>query len=174
MARPEIEPKTALGARLREFRKKLGDPDRDEIAKRLGVSKNTLASYERGETEPTAAVMAAYRREFGGSLVWLVTGEGPIFDDPSSAPAPTEAFDVVLLQRIGDMVQATFVELKQTPPPRAITGEAGRLYNELLQMVADIRDEELVEAVLPVVRARFKKRLQEAAAEPGSGKRSAS
>ncbi|RVG68525.1 helix-turn-helix domain-containing protein [Sinorhizobium meliloti] len=174
MARPEIEPKTALGARLREFRKKLGDPDREEVAKRLGVSKNTLASYERGETEPTAAVMAAYRREFGASLLWLVTGEGAMFDDPSSAPAPKQAFDIVLLQRIGDEVQATLIELKQKAPTRAVTAEAGRLYNELLQMVSDIRDEELVEAVLPVIRARFKKRLQQAAADPGSGKRSAS
>lgn len=174
MARPEIEPKTALGARLREFRKKLGDPDREEVAKRLGVSKNTLASYERGETEPTAAVMAAYRREFGASLLWLVTGEGAMFDDPSSAPDRNKGFDIALLQRIGDEVQTVFIQVKQKAPPRAITAEAGRLYNELLQMVSDIRDEELVEAVLPVIRARFKKRLQEAAAEPGSGKRSAS
>ncbi|WPJ67980.1 c repressor [Sinorhizobium phage StopSmel] len=173
MARPEIEPKTALGARLREFRRKLGDPDRDDVAKRLAVSKNTLASYERGDTEPTAAVMDAYRREFGASLLWLVSGEGGMFSDPSAAPAPVETFDVMLLQRIGDIVQATFSELKQTPPPRAITGEAGRLYNELLQMVPDTRDQEVVDAVLQVIRSRFKKRLQEASSEPGSGKRSA-
>lgn len=97
-----------------------------------------------------------------------------MFDDPSSAPAPKQAFDIVLLQRIGDEVQATLIELKQKAPTRAVTAEAGRLYNELLQMVSDIRDEELVEAVLPVIRARFKKRLQQAAADPGSGKRSAS
>lgn len=97
-----------------------------------------------------------------------------MFDDPSSAPDRNKGFDIALLQRIGDEVQTVFIQVKQKAPPRAITAEAGRLYNELLQMVSDIRDEELVEAVLPVIRARFKKRLQEAAAEPGSGKRSAS
>ncbi|OAP40261.1 helix-turn-helix domain-containing protein [Sinorhizobium saheli] len=87
--------------------------------------------------------------------------------------APNTGLNIALLQRLSDLVQAVFQECKQSAPPRAITAEAGNLYNELLQMVVDIHDEEVVEALLPVLRARFKKRLDEAAARPGSGKRSA-
>lgn len=172
MARPETAPKTALGARLREVRRAFDDPERDEWAARLGVSKNTIASYERGETEPTASVLAAYRKALGVNVGWLVTGQGEMFEEPSLAPAPRDQVDIVLLQRLGDTVQAVFVECKQTAPARAITEETGRLYNELLRMVPDIRDRDIVDAVIPVLRQRFKERI--AHAEPGTGKRSAS
>lgn len=95
-----------------------------------------------------------------------------MFDDPSKAPAPSTAVDIVLLQQLHDTVQAVFVECKQTPPPRAVTAEAGELYNQLLGMVSDIRDKAVVAALIPVLRDRFKERIVNA--EPGAGKRSAS
>lgn len=143
------------------------------MAEKIGVSKSALASYERGESEPSASALEAYRREYGLNVVWLISGEGGgMFTDPSKAPAPRTGFDIVLLQRLHDLVQAVFVECKQTPPPRAVTAEAGDLYNQLLGMVADIRDESVVDALIPVLRARFKERV--ASAEPGTGKREAS
>ncbi len=95
-----------------------------------------------------------------------------MFDDMSKAPAPSIGVDIVLLQKLHDTVQAVFVECKQTPPPRAVTAEAGELYNQLLGMVSDIRDKAVVTALIPVLRERFKERI--ANAEPGSGKLSAS
>lgn len=64
---------------MRIIRKQFGDPERDEFAARLGVSKNTLASYERGETEPTASVLATYSSTLGININWLVTGKGEMF-----------------------------------------------------------------------------------------------
>lgn len=87
MARPEAAPKTALGSRLREIRRSLGDPDREEFATRLGVSKNTLASYERGETEPTASILAAYVSNFGVTTEWLVFGSGEFVSSGRLMPA---------------------------------------------------------------------------------------
>jgi transcriptional regulator with XRE-family HTH domain len=142
------------------------------VAQRLGVSKNTIASYERGETEPAASALAAYRAVYGASPIWIISGEGPMFDDMSKAPAPSIGVDIVLLQKLHDTVQAVFVECKQTPPPRAVTAEAGELYNQLLGMVSDIRDNAVVTALIPVLRERFKERIVNA--EPGSGKLSAS
>ena len=84
-----------------------------------------------------------------------------------------QGIDVVLLQRLGDVVLTVFVECKQKPPQRAITREAGNLYNELQQLVSDWTDNEVVEALIPIVRERFKKRLLSAADAPGTGKRSA-
>ncbi|MCT6880682.1 MAG: helix-turn-helix domain-containing protein [Commensalibacter sp.] len=79
MARPENEAKTALGNRLRSVRKAVGDPDRSAFAKSIGVSKNSLAAYERGENEPTASTLAAYASTYGICLQWLITGESEMF-----------------------------------------------------------------------------------------------
>lgn len=96
-----------------------------------------------------------------------------MLDDPSKAPAqPAPAFDIALLQRIGDRVHAIFVECRQRSPVRADLAEAGNIYNELVKIVPDVRDEKMVDAVLPVLLERFRQRI--ATAEPGSGKRSAS
>ncbi|MDX3978925.1 hypothetical protein [Shinella sp.] len=91
-----------------------------------------------------------------------------MFDDPAKAPAPAANFDIVLLQQLHDTVQAVYIECKRTPPPRAVTADAGELYNELLGMVADVRDRAVVTALLPVLRDRFKERISKA--EAGSSK----
>lgn len=91
-----------------------------------------------------------------------------------SGSAGSAGVDIVLLERLSDQVQAVFIECEQSAPPRAITAAAGNLYNELLHTIVDIHDQEIVEAVLPVLRARFKKHLKEVAASAGTGKLSAS
>lgn len=55
MAKPGNEAKTAFGNRFRSVRKAVGTPDRSTVAKSIGVSKNSLAAYKRGENEPTAS-----------------------------------------------------------------------------------------------------------------------
>ena len=172
MARPEVDPKTPLGRRLRDVRSRLEFEEREAFASELGISKAALAYYERGERVPDATALSSYRTKFGVSLSWLITGEGEMFDDPSKAPAPSTGVDIVLLERLHDTVHSVFIECKQTPPPRAVTAEAGELYNQLLGMVADIRDKAVVDALIPVLRERFKERV--ASAGPGSGKREAS
>lgn len=79
MARPEVEPKTPLGKRLREVRAAAGDPERDEFAIQLGINKSSVANYERGERIPDADTLAAYSRMFSVNLNWLVNGEGQMF-----------------------------------------------------------------------------------------------
>jgi transcriptional regulator with XRE-family HTH domain len=165
--------KTPLGDRLAQTREKLGfSQQRAAFAETVGLTEPMLGYYERGDRTPDALALSAYRTTHGVSLTWLITGDGEMFDDPSKAPAPSAGVDIVLLQQLHDTVQSVFVECKQTPPPRAVTAEAGELYNQLLGMVADIRDKAVVSALLPVLRERFKERV--ANAEPGTGKREAS
>ncbi len=187
MARPEIEPKTELGRRLREIRAHFKVEEREAFAARLGISKQALANYERGERVPDASVLEAYRATYGVNLNWLLSGAGDMIEatpasaDGGIAPAapaddqrrPTTDLNIALLQRLSDLVESVFAESGQALPNRAITGEAGKLYAELSRTIYDLADEEVVEAVLPVLRGRLKKRVLEAAGEPGSGKRSA-
>ncbi|MGO1161700.1 S24 family peptidase [Brucella sp. C7-11G] len=92
MARPETPSKTPLGERLRELRRRLGDPERDVFSEQLGVSKNTLVNYEKGDTEPTASVLDAYRYKFGANVLWIITGEGEMFSESATV---TDGVDMV-------------------------------------------------------------------------------
>ncbi|MBB4955339.1 phage repressor protein C with HTH and peptisase S24 domain [Agrobacterium vitis] len=89
MARPEIEPKTPLGMRLREVRAHLKIEDRDVFASQVGLSKGGLAHYERGERVPDASVLQAYRENFGVNANWLLTGQGSMFSEDVASDAPT-------------------------------------------------------------------------------------
>lgn len=80
LSRPETHPKTPLAARLRKVRKDSGDPDRSVFADRLGISKNTIAFYERGERTPDANVLEAYHKLTNVDLNWLICG-GPLTND---------------------------------------------------------------------------------------------
>ncbi|MDO6967027.1 helix-turn-helix domain-containing protein [Rhizobium alvei] len=157
-----------IGDRLTLVRKTRGFPSREAFAEAFGIPKRTLEKYEQGVSELPTRLQQWLATVHGVNLTWLMTGAGDMFDDPSKAPPPAANFDIVLLQKLHDAVQAVYVECKRTPPPRAITADAGELYNELLGMVGDIRDKAVVTAVIPILRDRFKERISKA--EPGSTK----
>ncbi len=161
--------KTPLGDRLMQVREKLGfSQQRAAFAQTVGLTEPMLGYYERGDRTPDALSLSAYSTAHNISLSWLIAGQGDMFEDPAKAPAPNTGVDIVLLQQLHDTVQAVYVQLKRTPPPRAVTADAGELYNELLGMVADVRDKAVISALIPVLRDRFKERI--ANAEPGSSK----
>lgn len=80
MARPESEPKTALGARLRAVRRHFGD-NGGAFALRVGLIESTIAKYERGDRVPDADTLAAYRTKLNVDMNWLATGEGQMFGE---------------------------------------------------------------------------------------------
>lgn len=61
--------------RLKLLRKRLG-LTQEKFAERLGIKRNTVATYEIGRNEPIDAVISLICREFGVNEVWLRTGEG--------------------------------------------------------------------------------------------------
>lgn len=67
-----------LGERIKKVRKAL-DLTQQEFADRIGSKRNTVATYEMGRTEPSAAVISLVCREFNVSETWLRTGEGEMF-----------------------------------------------------------------------------------------------
>lgn len=93
LARPEVEPKTELGKRLRAVRAAIGMEDRDLFAERTGISKSTIANYERGDRTPDASMLERYREVWEVDLNWLVAGEGSMFLTPDHPlPAPIQEF----------------------------------------------------------------------------------
>lgn len=70
-----------IGQRLVEIR---GRESQTAFAARLGIHKNTLGNYERGEREIGAGALLALVR-MGWDAHWLLTGEGR----PRQASAPS-------------------------------------------------------------------------------------
>ena len=67
-----------MNERIRKLRKTL-DLTQQEFGNRLGVKRNTIATYETGKSSPSDAAVALICREFGDNEVWLRTGEGEMF-----------------------------------------------------------------------------------------------
>lgn len=68
----------SLNERLKKLRKAL-DLTQQEFADRIGVKRNTIATYEIGRNAPLDAVVASICREFNVDETWLRTGEGEMF-----------------------------------------------------------------------------------------------
>lgn len=127
--------------------------------------------YERGDRVPDAAVLARYRERFGINLSWLIADDGDVFDDPSKAPAPKAEIDPLLMEKLYKAVERAYKDVGQRPPGHRLANEATALFNELLGRVKDVRDDVIVDAVIPKLAEELVGRLSRAAAEPGTGKR---
>lgn len=72
--------KKKLNERLKKIRKEL-DLTQQEFADKIGVKRNTIATYESGRNEPIDAVVSLICREFNVNEEWLRTGKGEMFVD---------------------------------------------------------------------------------------------
>lgn len=64
-----------MNERIKEIRVKLGITQQ-EMADKLGLKRNTIATYEMGKANPSDRTISDICREFGVNEVWLRTGEG--------------------------------------------------------------------------------------------------
>ncbi len=64
--------------RIKSLRKSL-DLTQQEFADRIGLKRNSVASYEIGRNEPMDAVILSICREFNVNEKWLKTGVGEMF-----------------------------------------------------------------------------------------------
>lgn len=67
-----------MNERIKELRKTLGFTQQ-EFADKIGVKRNTVATYEMGRSVPSDSAISLICREFNVSEAWLRTGEGAMF-----------------------------------------------------------------------------------------------
>lgn len=73
--------------RLKKIRNSL-DLTQQEFADRLGIKRNTVATYETGKSNPSDSALVLICREFNVREEWLRTGEGEMFK-----PKPSDELD---------------------------------------------------------------------------------
>ncbi len=79
-----------IGERIKKIRKAF-DLTQQEFADRIGSKRNTVATYEMGRTEPSAAVITLICREFNVNEKWLRTEDGEMFN-----PTPETTIDEIV------------------------------------------------------------------------------
>lgn len=99
-----------LGERIKKVRKEL-DLTQQEFADKVGSKRNTIATYEMGRTDPSAAVISLICTKFNVSETWLRTGEGEMF-----CPTPETAIDEIVLDYgLDDVDRQIITEYLQLP-----------------------------------------------------------
>ncbi|MBA5777102.1 hypothetical protein H2509_08165 [Stappia sp. F7233] len=167
-----MEPRVETGflERLRHIVRESGGPKL--VSERTGIPVGTLNKYLAGTSHPPFSNMVKIGQLRGWSLAWLATGEGAELLDPSRPQR--RPVDDWTMRRAAAVVTSVYEEMKIAITPENVAVEAAGIYNDLMTRVADPDDQAEIEAALPQLRHLLRKRLAAAAAEPGSGKRSAS
>jgi transcriptional regulator with XRE-family HTH domain len=160
---------------MRQVRHHFGDQDREAFGKSLGVSRASLAYYERGERTPDANVLSRYRTDLGVSLEWLLTGAGEMFADTSAVPSGPSFHTIKqdVFRAVGRLVASLHKAEGITLPPDALFDEQSSAYNALIERAEDPSDADELKSLLPWLETRLKRQLAAAKASPGTGKREA-
>ena len=69
-----------MNERIKKLRKVL-DLTQQEFGERLGIKRNTIATYESGRNEPIDAVVSLICKEFNVNEEWLRSGNGEPFKE---------------------------------------------------------------------------------------------
>ena len=87
--------------RIRKLRKSL-DLTQEKFAERIGIKRNTIATYESGRNEPVDSVVALICREFHVNEDWLRYGTGEMFspEPEDELQALTEKYGLTAADRI--------------------------------------------------------------------------
>ena len=87
--------------RIRKLRKTL-DLTQEKFAERIGIKRNTIATYESGRNEPVDSVVALICREFHVNEEWFRYGTGEMFtkDSEDELKALTEKYSLTSADRV--------------------------------------------------------------------------
>lgn len=123
------------GERIRQLR---GDLSQAEFASKIGVHKEMVGKYERGQNVPGGDVLTRMREVFGVSLDWLLTGQGQMRReesvlDPacSSATFEAQAVAAAFYGQVLEQVAAVYKDCGVTASLAQIGAEAAEIAGDL-------------------------------------------
>jgi len=158
---------STLGYRLKLVR---GKATQQEFADRMGVDKNSIGRYERGERLPDADFLARIRQSQAVNIDWLISGEG----EPSSregAMRPACAVDEALLAAVIDGVTAVRRQMGMPSSGETTGRTAARILNQLLAAYENAAERRVgLKLALSQLRADLAaKKAEREKDKPGSG-----
>ena len=103
-----------MNERIKEVRKSLS-LTQQEFADRIGVKRNTVATYEGGRNIPIDSVVSLICKEFNVNEEWLRTGEGEMFQDLSQGELAAKAVGEALAGD-NEFIQSVFIALGKLTP----------------------------------------------------------
>ncbi len=89
---PEI---ATFGDRLTAAREAAGMTP-EALAKRLGVKKSTMRSWENDLSEPRANRLSMLAGLLNVSMMWLINGEGEGVENPDAEPLSSDMTDIIM------------------------------------------------------------------------------
>lgn len=98
-----------MNERIKKLRKAL-DLTQQEFADKLGIKRNTVATYEAGKSNPSDAAVILMCKTFNVSEEWLRTGEDPMFI-PISRDEEITDFVADILKDENDSFKRRFVSM---------------------------------------------------------------
>lgn len=153
------------------------------MSTKTGIPVGTLNKYVALRSVPSATNALKIAKAVGLTVEELASGRTVhgaggdsriVIIEDEAAYEVRELETVVapgLLEKLYIGVEQTYKGAGQKVPGHKIANEAAEMLNKLKRRVADINDDPVVDAVMPVLLQELKKRLAEARAEPGTGKR---
>ncbi|WP_246479296.1 hypothetical protein [Kaustia mangrovi] len=99
--------------------------------------------------------------------------KGEAADPTRQAPSSTPGIQAAVFKEVSRAVTRVHEEEGVKLPPDALSDELTRAYNALLERAEDAGDRDELLSLVPWLEARLRKRLREARAAPGDGKRRA-
>lgn len=101
-----------LKDRIRQIRHNAG-LTQQEFAKRIGVSRNTIASYETSVRVPIEAIIVSMCREFDVNENWMRTGEGSIYREMNQDIMLSKWFGSLLKEDADSFKKQIFLTLSK-------------------------------------------------------------
>ena len=172
-----------LGERIRKVR---GEMSQAAFAAKIGINKNLLGKYERGESIPGGEILAQMRDALGISVDWLLTGwmPPPHWDDdekyiagieaaraaagqaeasPSAVTAAPTERDPDLYGRVLEAISAVYKEMNWGISLRQLGAEAAQIADDI--SAEGLAPDEKPPAVKAAA-AMLRRKLRDAATDP--------
>ena len=137
-----------MNERIKEIRRIVG-LTQQEFASRIGVKRNTVATYEMGRSAPSDSAVALICREFNVNEHWLRTGEGEKFIQPDTFSLDEFARERGMTELELGIIKVYF----NLPPP--VRGEMLADLKKLLNSVEQTDGQEAAEASPPASAPRI-------------------
>lgn len=104
-----------INENIRDLRKIL-NITQQEFADKIGSKRNTVAKYETAANTPSAAVVSLICRGFNVNEIWLRTGEGNIYNLPSTERERFSS-NIAKLKRSNNATVIKWINaIAETPP----------------------------------------------------------